>query len=160
MHILGIDPGKTGGLAILDGETGQVVAVHPMPMVGSEFDVESLFQVIQALPDGSRVVLERVNAFPKQGVSSVWAFAFGVGMIQGLVRASHVPLELVSPVTWQKASCGSTGGDKSVTTSWVARMFPGTQLVLKGCRKPHEGICDALGIAHWGFLRYGTGGGK
>lgn len=160
MHILGIDPGKTGGLAILDGATGHVLSVCPMPMVDKEFDVDILFQIIQGLPEGSRVCLERVNAFPGQGVSSVWSFAFGVGLIQGLVRASRVPLELVSPVTWQKGTCGATGGDKAVTSSWAARMFPGTPIIPKGCRKPHEGICDALGIAHWGFIRYGTGGGK
>jgi crossover junction endodeoxyribonuclease RuvC len=154
-YILGIDPGKTGGLAILDA-FGAVVSVHPMPMQAKEFDVEAIFQIIQALPQGSRVVMERVNAFPGQGVSSVWSFAYGVGMIHGLIRASQVPLDLVSPVTWQKVSSGPTGGDKSITAAWCARTFPGAPIVPKGCRKPHEGICDALGIAWFGVMRYGN----
>ena len=154
-HILGIDPGKTGGLAVLDVH-GKVVSLTPMPMQAKEFDVNTLFQIIQGIPEGSMVVMERVNAFPGQGVSSVWSFAYGVGLIHGLVRASQVPLELVSPVTWQKATCGPTGGDKSVTAAWAARMFPGAPIVPKGCRKPHEGIVDALGIAWFGLLKYGA----
>ena len=153
-YILGIDPGKTGGLAILN-TFGTVVSVHPMPMQAKEFDTETIFQIIQGLPEGSRVIMERVNAFPGQGVVGVWAFAYGVGMIHGLVRASQVPLELVSPVTWQKGSSGPTGGDKSITAAWCARTFPTAPIVPKGCRKPHEGICDALGIAWFGFLKYG-----
>lgn len=158
MHILGIDPGKTGGLATIDGTTGEVVAVLPMPMVAKEFDVDTLFQVFQALPQGSRVIMEGVHAWSGQGVNSVWSFAEGVGIIKGLVRASQVPLEIVYPQTWQKGTCGPTGKDKSVTAAWAVRMFPGVQLTLPRCRKPHEGICDALGIAWWGFVKYGKEG--
>lgn len=154
-YILGIDPGKTGGLAILDA-FGAVVSVHPMPMQAKEFDVEAIFQIIQALPQGSRVVMERVSAFPGQGVVGIWTFAYGVGLIHGLVRASQVPLDLVSPVTWQKGSSGPTGGDKSITAAWCARTFPAAPIVPKGCRKPHEGICDALGIAWFGVMKYGN----
>jgi hypothetical protein len=153
-HIMGIDPGKTGGIVILD-VNGTVLSLLPMPMQAKEFDTETIYQLIQGLPEGSIVLMERVNAFPGQGVSSVWAFSYGVGMIHGLVRASKVPLELVSPVTWQKATCGPTGGDKSRTAAWAARMFPSAKIVPKGCRKPHEGIVDALGIAWFGFIKYG-----
>lgn len=157
MHILGIDPGKTGGLATLDGDTGQVVSLLPMPIVAKEFDVDTLFQVFQALPEGSRVVMEGVHAFPGQGVNSVWSFAEGVGIVKGLVRASQLPLEFVYPQTWQKMACGPTGKDKAVTAAWAVRMFPKVELTLPRCRKPHEGICDALGIAYWGYLRHGRG---
>lgn len=157
MHILGIDPGKTGGLATLDGDTGQVVSLLPMPIVAKEFDVDTLFQVFQALPEGSRVILEGVHAFAGQGVNSVWSFAEGVGIIKGLVRASQLPLEFVYPQTWQKMTCGPTGKDKAVTAAWAVRMFPKAELTPPRCRKPHEGICDALGIAYWGYLRHGRG---
>lgn len=157
MHILGIDPGKTGGLAILDGDTGQVVSLLPMPIVAKEFDVDTLLQVFQALPEGSRVILEGVHAWKGQGVNSVWSFAEGVGIIKGLVRASQLPLEIVYPQTWQKMTCGPTGKDKAVTAAWAVRMFPKAELTLPRCRKPHEGICDALGIAYWGYLRHGRG---
>lgn len=157
MHILGIDPGKTGGLATLDGDTGQVVSILPMPIVAKEFDVDTMFQVFQALPEGSRVVMEGVHAFPGQGVNSVWSFAEGVGIVKGLVRASQLPLEFVYPQTWQKMTCGPTGKDKAVTAAWAVRMFPKSELTLPRCKKPHEGICDALGIAYWGYLRHGRG---
>lgn len=153
-HILGIDPGATGGLAELD-DTGRVVQVLPMPMLGKEIDVDTLAGVVHGLPDGSRVIVERVGAFPGQGRSSIWTFAFGTGMIHGIVRGARVPLDIVSPVTWQKAGPGATGGDKDITTAWAGRTFPGTQIVLPRCRKAHEGICDALGIAWWGHLKYG-----
>ena len=161
-YILGIDPGKTGGLAILDA-FGAVVSVHPMPMQADEFDVDTLFQLIQSLPAGSRVILEHVHAFPGQSVVAMFSFGEGYGLVKGLVRASQVPLELVSPATWQKASCGKTGGDKDVTRAWCIRTFPGADFPMvekrpKGKNRYHvihEGASDALGIAWFGFLKYG-----
>lgn len=153
-HILGIDPGMTGGIAELD-DTGKVVQVLPMPMTGKELDVDTIIGIVHGLPEGSRVFVERVGAMPKQGVSGVWTFAYGVGLLHGLVRSARVPLELVGPVQWQKCGPGATGGDKGITASWAARNFPGTQLVLPRCRKVHEGIADALGIAWFGHLKYG-----
>lgn len=161
-HILGIDPGATGGLAILDAY-GKPVSMCPMPMQAKEFDVDAIFQVIQGLPAGSRVVMERVHAFPGQSVVAMFSFGLGYGLIQGLVRASQVPLELVSPVTWQKAAAGRTGGDKNVTRAWCLRTFPGSDFPMTN-RRPkggtpykeiHEGVSDALGIAWFGFMKYG-----
>jgi crossover junction endodeoxyribonuclease RuvC len=153
-HILGIDPGATGGLAELD-DTGHVVQVLPMPMLGKEIDVDTLAGVVHGLPDGSRVIVESVHAFPKQGVSGVFRFGFSTGTIHGVVRGARVPLDTVHPQTWMKVGPGATGGDKAVTAAWAGRTFPGTQIVLPRCRKAHEGICDALGIAWWGHLKYG-----
>ena len=153
-HILGIDPGMTGGLAELD-DTGKVVQVLPMPMTGKELDVDTIIGVVHGLPEGSRVFVERVASMPKQGVASSFKFGYGTGMLHGIIRSARVPLELVGPVQWQKCGPGATGGDKDITAAWAARNFPGTQLILPRCRKVHEGIADALGIAWFGHLKYG-----
>lgn len=143
MHILGIDPGETGGLATLDGDTGQVVSLLPMPIVAKEFDVDTLFQVFQALPEGSRVIMEGVHAFPGQGVNSVWSFAEGVGIVKGLVRASQLPLEFVYPQTWQKMTCGPTGKDKAVTAAWAhARWMVSTSR--SWCSRPLPALSPPL----------------
>lgn len=153
-HILGIDPGATGGLAELD-DTGHVVQILPMPMLGKEPDVDALVGIVHGLPDGSRVLIEGVHAFPGQGVSSMFRFGFGTGMIHGIVRGARMPLETVSPQAWMKAGPGVTGGDKAITALWAGRTFPGAQIIPPRCRKAHEGICDALGIAWFGILKYG-----
>ncbi len=162
-HILGIDPGKTGGLAVLDAH-GKVVSMIPMPMEAGEFDINTIYQIFQSLPEGSRVIMEGVHAFPGQGVNSVWAFAEGVGIVKTLVMISQLPLEFVTPVTWQKSAGGKTGGDKDVTKAWCRRNFPGTDFPMVNKRpkgRPayqeiHEGVSDALGIAWFGVLKYGA----
>ena len=154
MNIVGIDPGKTGGIAVLDSQ-GKCLTAIPMPMAGSDIDTNTVLMLMHSLPEGSRAIIENVHAFSGQGVSSVWSFGFGTGKIHGIIEAAGIPLDTVTPVTWQKAGPGRTGGDKGITAAWAARTFPAATIVQPRCRKPHEGICDALGIAWWGFLKYG-----
>ena len=156
MNIVGIDPGKTGGIVVLD-PSGKCLEAIPMPMAGDDIDTNTVLMLLHSQPEGTRAVIERVGSFPGHGVSSVWSFGFGTGKLHGIIEAAGIPLDVVSPVTWQKAGPGKTGGDKGITAAWAARSFPGAPIVQPRCRKPHEGICDALGIAWWGWIQYRAG---
>ena len=84
MIILGIDPGASGALAFLNLEAG-LLDIVDMPVVvvqrglkqKREISAPMIAAIIRARrPDVAW--LERVNAMPGQGVSSVWAFARGI----------------------------------------------------------------------------------
>lgn len=144
--VLGIDPGQTGGLAIIVG--GQVT-VWPMPLAGTEIDLAEVARIMRAsVPD--LVVIEKVHAMPKQGVSSTFKFGEGYGGIKGVVAALGIRLELVTPQAWQKAVLSGTSKDKSAAVAYVRRAYPSAELVRKGCRIPHSGIADAICIAEYG----------
>jgi len=58
-------------------------------------------------------VLERVSAMPGQGVSSMFRFGEGYGVVQGVLAALGIPVIAGSPAVWKRAS-GLIGRDKDV----------------------------------------------
>ena len=146
---VGIDPGKTGGYAVFN-EEGICIAADSLPLIGDELDVLRLKSDLSHYCHGMvSVAVEKVGAMPGQGVSSMFKFGLTTGMIVGLVMSLGWGLHRPTPQKWQKETCGPTGGDKGVTASWVMRTFPHVRIVPERCRKPHEGIVDAVGIGYW-----------
>lgn len=97
MRILGIDPGVGGGLVIL--ENGDPVLIVNYSTEQDFIDVveEASLNKIDA------AFIEKVNAFPGQGVASTWKFAQNYGFERGVVRTLKIPLHEVLPQKWQKS---------------------------------------------------------
>ena len=155
MIIVGIDPGAHGGIAVLDSEIG-ITDTYKMPVIYSSGDINA-GELFSILPFGNdtHVFIESVHSMPGQGVASSFKFGYSVGMIEAacaIAEGGHSFINHVQPLAWQKAGPGKTGGDKSITIEWVKKTYPEAQIIPKGCRVPHDGICDAIGIAHYGLL--------
>jgi crossover junction endodeoxyribonuclease RuvC len=109
MIIIGIDPGLSGGLAVLNN--GQLIAVFDMPTIDvpyknktrKEVDPFGLHKILfENSPD--MIVVESVNAFKGQGVTSMFRFGESFGIIKG-VAASYVfsqHLLFVKPQAWKR----------------------------------------------------------
>jgi len=143
MIIMGIDPGSvSGAFAIIDTTAGSA-RVGDLPVVEKNIHAAEFARSIGVYnPDVA--VVERVNAFPKQGVSSVFAFGRAVGIIHGVLAASDVRIELVTPTVWKKFF--KLGRDKEASRALAIRLFPqvaGLQL------KKHSDRAEALLMAHW-----------
>lgn len=136
--IAGIDPGQSGGIAILTF-TGEIVAVWPMP--------ETEHEVIQGLAEFQArlavVALEKVGPMPKQGVASVFKFGRSYGFLRGALTAMLIRVEDVRPQEWQKALGCMSGGKKAVTRQKAQQLWP------KCYRRITDKIADALLIAEW-----------
>jgi crossover junction endodeoxyribonuclease RuvC len=151
MLIIGIDPGLTGAIGFL--RDGAYVAVEDMPTVAkgagsvkSEVSPAGLKQVIkQYLIEGEFVaaVLERVNAMPGQGVSSVFSLGDSFGCARSVLATAGFELTYVSPVTWKKSY--SLGTDKDASRALAVRYYPTAPLHLK----KHDGRAEALLMARW-----------
>jgi hypothetical protein len=88
MIYIDIDPGKNGGLAILQGEEVQTF----------RYDRDTYRCVLSDLRGEKAVCcLEHVSAMPGQGVTSMFHLGEGFGWIQGTLEAFGVPYELVRP---------------------------------------------------------------
>lgn len=149
---IGIDPGLSGGLAFID-EYGPA-HVAKMPVItnagkkvidsGAVRDlVEKLCGIHQPV-----AVIEKVHAMPGQGVTSMFSFGYGYGLLAGILSAMRVPVEHVRPQAWQSVVLG--GIDKSLgkkrSVVWAKDRFP-----MLG--ELSDGQADALAMAYYGQLK-------
>jgi crossover junction endodeoxyribonuclease RuvC len=147
---IGIDPGMNGALVALV-DKGPVI-VSKMPLAGSEIDARAVATWLADLTmrsDDVVAVVERVHSMPKQGIASTFKFGTGWGMIRGVLAALGVRTELVPPQTWKAGILQGTLKDKQAAIAWCRSSYPNVQLILPGCRGPHDGIADALCMADY-----------
>lgn len=148
--IIGIDPGLSGGIAILD-QTGALQALEDLPVIRdgklSWIDGGRLQSLLIDTLHGrpARVFIERVQAFPKQGRSSAFNFGVGFGSVLGVLQARHLAIELVTPAVWKSAM--GLNRDKRASLDKARLLFPMAEL---SCAK-HEGRAEALLIARYGL---------
>lgn len=170
MLIIGIDPGKSGGIAVIPlfafKET-QIYQLNKMELA----DIAQLFREIrEGSEDGQyrkdtevEVFLEnpklpamnkgqrRFNLKAHQGLSR------SVGQLEGLCIANDWIPNLVSPMKWQNWLGCRTGGDKNISLNLAQSIFyflyrrltDGTPVT-----RINHSVADALLIALYGYLHY------
>lgn len=145
MIYIGVDPGKNGGIAIIDSDG---VIAFPFSEERLLIELDGIAQEYECI-----CYLEHVHAMPKQGVSSTFNFGMNFGFIQGVLKAYEIPYELVTPQKWKKEfSCTS---DKNTSIEVCKRLFPNVNLkATERCKKDHDGIAEALLIAEYGRRHY------
>ena len=146
---VGIDPGLDGGLAVENGDTAVAI---PMPTVNvgggkREIDAKAVAEWLEA--HGARsgfVVIEKVGAMPKQGVSSTFCFGEGYGGLKAVLRVMNYRWSLVTPQAWKKTVLSGFGTkDKSAAIEWCRRTYPALSLkATERCRTDHDGMADAV----------------
>ena len=109
MKIIGIDPGLSGAIAIL--ENNKVLKIFEMPVMSEgkknkrQLNSAQLVKLIKdniSENDEVSVVVEQVNAMPGQGVTSMFNFGQTFGAIKGICAALGLPIFFVSPSKWKK----------------------------------------------------------
>ena len=145
--IIALDPGLKGAIAWGDR---QHVQAKPFPLVGKELDLVTLAAMIEA-SGASLAIVEKVHSMPKQGVSSTFKFGQGYGSILGILAAFQIPVELVRPQEWKKIVLAGSKKDKNAAIAYCRRRFPQIEIILPRCRKPHDGMTDALCLLEYGL---------
>ena len=125
-HVIGIDPGVTGAVALVS-TTGELVNVFDMPAFKingkSKIDVHQLGAILRdANSDHARAVIELVGAMPGQSVTSMFTFGFAAGSVHGAVGALAIPLETVTPQKWK--AYFRLGKDKDEARQLATRKWP------------------------------------
>jgi|WetSurMetagenome_2_1015567.scaffolds.fasta_scaffold336752_1 hypothetical protein len=101
---VGIDPGASGGIGIIDGR-GQFVAAHRWQAKRPALLYEILLSIRGEIHN-SQVYLERIQAHPGEGVGHVvnnMSLVENYGIWQGFILAAALVPVLVHPITWQNA---------------------------------------------------------
>jgi len=155
MRVLGIDPGKFGGLAIV--EDGHLKYVGPMPLTKEMvLDSVKLREIIlNHNPDV--VFIEKAQAMPRQGVVSMFNYGKGYGFLLGFLDALMYEVKTVTPRTWQGFFYkrvpvqGKTPKERALCMA--NKLYTGfTWLKSSRSKKPHDGMVDAALIATYGQL--------
>jgi len=151
MITIGIDPGLSGAISVL--KDGAYVAVLDMPIVAkgsgavkNEVDPAGLITLLrQHAPADEAVVvaLERVNAMPGQGSSSIFSLGDSFGCARSAIAACRFETVSVTPAQWKKPF--KLTSDKELGRALAVRMFPDAPLNLK----KHADRAEALLMARW-----------
>lgn len=152
MRVLGIDPGASGALVVIEG--GKLVDLVDMPVLhvkrGSrevrEVNAPALGAVVASLQPIDAAMLEQVGAMPGQGVSSMFAFGRAVGVIEGVLGALQIPYTRVPPQEWQRGM--RVRGGKDGARERAMALFPARAGDF--ARKKDDGRADAALIAAYG----------
>lgn len=148
---IGIDPGISGALALLeeDGTISDYVDMPVMALMGKRNQVNAaeLGKIIKLWTNGisCTAYLERVSAMPGQGVSSMFGFGVSYGIVQGVLAALGIPVVMVTPQCWKKRA-GLTGKPKDMARTLAQQLYPLAEL----SRKRDIGRADAILIARFG----------
>lgn len=148
--IVGIDPGKQGGIAYIDAASCESSAMA-MPLIGKDIDGHELASVLHNLNPGV-VIVEKSQAMPGQGVTSMFNYGVGFGRLLGILEALGLPYRLVTPQAWKKTVLAGTAKDKDAAVAFVRRAYPHIDLTPGRKTKPHDGMADAICLAEYGKL--------
>jgi hypothetical protein len=96
--VCGIDPGKKGGIVVLD-RLGHLCSVVPIPMIG---DVYNYSEIIPILLSADFVMIEAISyhGIAMKGLESL---IHHVGVLEGLCIAFNIAHNKVTPAVWKKA---------------------------------------------------------
>lgn len=119
---LGIDPGKSGGIAFIP-ERGDPWA-EKMP------DTErDLFDLLEMQDEWEPFAyIENVSSSPQQGVVSAFTFGKGYGSLLMALTARGIAYERIAPGVWQKSMKCLTKGNKNVSKARAQELFPSLKI--------------------------------
>ena len=153
MRIIGIDPGLSGGIAIL--EDNKVEKIFDMPVMSDgkknkrQLNSALLAQLIKdniKNIEDTAMVVEQVNAMPGQGVTSMFNFGQTFGAIKGICAALSLPIFFVRPAKWKK-HFELINSSKDASRTKAIEMYP--LIAEKLSKKKDVNKSDAILIARY-----------
>ena len=153
MRIIGIDPGLSGGIAILDDL--KICDIFDMPIMSegkknkNQLNSAQLVNLITKhiiKKDETYVIVEQVSAMPGQGVTSMFNFGQTFGSIKGICAALGLPIFYVRPAKWKK-HFELINSSKDASRTKVIEMYPSISSRLT--KKKDVNKADAILIARY-----------
>ena len=168
---LGIDPGKSGGLTVM--QDGKIVFKAIMPISGDSLDIRGLYDLIKSLTSNYNltVVLEEVHSIFGSSAGSNFTFGFVCGAIEAIVVSHRLKLIKVQPKKWQKevwtnsdmaykpkkpAQKNASVDTKATSLNCAKRLFPDFDFRKSDSArvtKDHDGIVDAVLMCEYARIK-------
>tara|TARA_B100000945_G_C20353650_1_gene583522 strand:+ start:238 stop:729 length:492 start_codon:yes stop_codon:yes gene_type:complete len=153
MRIIGIDPGLSGAIAILDDL--KIFDMFDMPIMSegkknkNQLNSAQLVNILKRhiLADKDTcVIVEQVSAMPGQGVTSMFNFGQTFGAIKGICASLNLPIFYVRPAKWKK-HFELINASKDASRTKVIEMYPSISDRLR--KKKDVNKADAILIARY-----------
>ena len=153
MRIIGIDPGLSGGIAVLDDL--KIYDIFDMPIMSegkknkNQLNSAQLVNIINEhvlKNEDTFVIVEQVSAMPGQGVTSMFNFGQTFGAIKGVCAALGLPIYFVRPSKWKK-HFELINSSKDSSRTKAIEMYPALSNDLS--RKKDVNKSDAILIARF-----------
>jgi hypothetical protein len=133
VRVIGIDPGLSGALAVVNAAadgTFTVEAMHDLPTYAEKtssgknrrfIDPVALSKLIKAIGPVDRVTVERLSAPP--GISGMAAYSLGAtaATLATVLRLAGLSYRLTSPVVWKRAL--DVPADKEAARQFACKLF-------------------------------------
>ena len=141
---LGIDPGKGGGIGVVN-EEDDIKQAFKFPK-----DIEDLAPMIGSVVSGYNtdeicVMIEHVHSFPTDGRPAAFSFGRNLGHWEGVLSTFELDKTTVAPRTWQEHYDVPVMPDKYERKRWLKsiaqKLFPNIKVTLA--------ISDALLITNY-----------
>lgn len=147
--ILGIDPGCTGSVVILDEDNNYIDhLLMPTLKTGKSNRVNgAAVMAFLSQYKISHAYLEKVHSMPQQGVASTFNFGHAAGVIEGIIQGMMIPYTLITPQLWKKKA-GLIGKDKDEARSMAIRLYPSIRVLDK--KGQGQALADSILIARFG----------
>ena len=152
MIIAGIDPGKSGAMAIVYPDN--VVHFFDVPTVKlkgkdkpawKEWD--RTWRSALDFAGVDMIVIESVSAMPRQGVTSMFNFGRSLGFIHAIAASTGAVIEFVTPAVW-KTKMGLLNSSKNASREVAGTLLPSA--VPNLTRVKDDGRAEAALLALYG----------
>ncbi len=152
MRIIGIDPGLSGAIAVLDDL--KIFDLFDMPIMPegkknkNQLNSAQLVNIIKRHihTNSTFVIVEQVSAMPGQGVTSMFNFGQTFGAIKGICASLNLPIFYVRPAKWKK-HFDLINASKDASRTKTIEMYPSISDRLR--KKKDVNKADAILIARY-----------
>jgi crossover junction endodeoxyribonuclease RuvC len=155
-NVVGIDPGFTGGWAVVAPNFDLLKAGRmPVrrPKNTTEIDVPALAQILEDA-GATRVYVEFVTSRPRQ--AHQFRFGLAAGIVHGVVEALGFDLRIVAPQTWRgsvglqtRAEHETTSVHKARSRALASKLWPNH--APRFAKTLDDGAAEAALIAFYGM---------
>ena len=155
LKILAIDPGQKGAFVLLDGKK---FLSWVMPLgEDKRVDFEKVLEIFSEAGDDVHVFLERAYG-GQMGATAAFNYGRDFAALELAIKLCELPVTYIEATKWTKKIHEGISSDlkpKAKSIIAVKRLLPHLVKeipVTPKSKAMHEGILDALLIAHYGVL--------
>ena len=148
MIYIGIDPGMTGGISVIEDNNIQPIESREMPLTADKkaIDVNQVFEIMP-ISQPCFCIIEQLLAMPGQNVKATTSSAINYGKLLAVLELMGIPYQEVHPNKWKKefqlikkSKYGSAGV--------ASKLFP-TEEFLTGRGRLMDGKAESLLLAEY-----------
>jgi Holliday junction resolvasome RuvABC endonuclease subunit len=160
---LGIDPGLSGGLAVVSGDSIRYKMAMPTisfttkkGKIKKEIDRDGVMSFLKTLPEHTHVAIEKQQAFRSQDIMRTCTTCQNYGILLMALSIANLYITEVPSDTWQShfniVSVKKGGGKstKEQALEIASAIYHSVDFRKSGtAQKAHDGIVDAVLIANY-----------